>query len=72
MTFKTKRWMQPRIGFLGVEALGLAGCASTADDIGASYVSPVAYENYECQQLAREVGQHSMRNFMSWTWRFRR
>jgi hypothetical protein len=61
MTFKTKHWMQLRIGFLGIVVLGLAGCASSADDIGASYVSPVAYENYSCQQLAREAQAVSTR-----------
>ena len=38
-------------------ALGaaLAGCASSASDIAPSYVSPVAYQSYTCQQLALEA-----------------
>lgn len=59
--FKTECWLETRISSLGVLALGLAGCASSADDIGASYVSPVAYENYSCQQLAREAQAVSTR-----------
>ena len=41
--------------------IGLAGCASSADDIAPSYVSPVAYENYTCEQLADEAQSVSAR-----------
>ena len=42
---------------LGIVALcaALAGCASAASDIAPSYVSPVAYQSYTCQQLALEA-----------------
>jgi hypothetical protein len=42
---------------LGIVALGaaLGGCASAASDIAPSYVSPVAYQSYTCQQLALEA-----------------
>ena len=42
---------------LGIVALGaaLGGCASSASDIAPSYVSPVAYQSYTCQQLALEA-----------------
>lgn len=42
---------------LGVVALGaaLAGCASSASDIAPTYVSPVMYQSYNCQQLAMEA-----------------
>jgi hypothetical protein len=42
---------------LGIVALGaaLAGCASSASDIAPSYISPVAYQSYTCQQLALEA-----------------
>jgi len=42
--------------------LGLvAGCASGADEIAPSYVSPVMYENFTCQQLAFEAQSISAR-----------
>jgi outer membrane murein-binding lipoprotein Lpp len=36
-------------------ALILAGCASKSEDITASYVSPVAYQNFTCDQLQQEA-----------------
>ena len=33
----------------------LGGCASGASDIKASYVSPIAYEPYDCKQLSAEA-----------------
>jgi hypothetical protein len=39
----------------------VAGCASSADDIAPSYVSPIAYENYSCEQLAFEAQSVSSR-----------
>jgi hypothetical protein len=32
-----------------------AGCASRSADIAPSYVSPVMYQNYACQQIALEA-----------------
>ena len=32
-----------------------AGCASKSSDIAPSYVSPVMYQNYTCQQIAAEA-----------------
>ena len=48
---------------LGILALGaaLAGCASSSSDIAPSYVSPVAYQSYTCQQLALEAQAISTR-----------
>ena len=40
-------------------ALALAGCADSSDEIAASYVSPLAYQDYTCQQLGAEVGRVS-------------
>ena len=42
---------------LGIVALGamLGGCASSSQEISASYVSPVMYQQYSCQQLALEA-----------------
>ena len=39
----------------------VAGCASSAEDIGASYVSPLQYEQYSCEQLAAEGQRVSSR-----------
>ena len=48
---------------LGMVALAaaLAGCASSAADITASYVSPVQYSSYNCQQLGLEAQSVSAR-----------
>jgi hypothetical protein len=37
------------------------GCASTADKIGAQYVSPLQYTNYDCSQLGMEAQRISAR-----------
>ncbi|WP_436638034.1 hypothetical protein [Microbaculum sp. FT89] len=34
--------------------LSATGCAKRADQISASYVSPIAYQNYTCEQIAQE------------------
>jgi hypothetical protein len=39
----------------------LAGCASRANEISASYTSPVAYSSYSCQQLREEAARLSAR-----------
>jgi hypothetical protein len=39
----------------------LAGCAKDANQVGASYVSPILYENYTCPQLAEEAQRVSSR-----------
>ena len=48
---------------LGIVALGaaLGGCASSSAEISASYVSPVQYQQYTCQQLALEAESVSAR-----------
>jgi hypothetical protein len=38
-----------------LSAFLLAGCASSATDITPTYVSPVMYQSYTCQQLAMEA-----------------
>lgn len=35
-------------------ALCLAGCAAMPEQIGASYVSPLAYADYDCAQITAE------------------
>src|SRR6478672_498950 len=39
----------------------LGACASSSSDIGGTYVSPVAYQSYNCQQLALEAQSVSTR-----------
>lgn len=41
--------------FAPLMALIVVGCASSAADISPSYVSPVMYQSYTCQQLALEA-----------------
>ena len=49
-------------GFVfAVAAVALAGCASSAADITPSYVSPMIYQGYTCQQLAMEAQSVSAR-----------
>lgn len=38
---------------------GLAGCATSSNKISAAYVSPMAYQSYDCSQLSAE-GQRIM------------
>ena len=42
-------------------ALAAAGCAKDANQVGATYVSPVMYETYSCAQLAQEAQRVSAR-----------
>ncbi|MCK1367060.1 hypothetical protein [Bradyrhizobium sp. 62] len=46
---------------VAVLAAALAGCASSSSDISAAYVSPVQYQQYNCQQLALEAQSVSTR-----------
>ncbi|MET4277381.1 MULTISPECIES: hypothetical protein [unclassified Bradyrhizobium] len=48
---------------LGIVALcaALGGCASASSDIAPSYVSPVVYQSYNCQQLGLEAQGISQR-----------
>jgi hypothetical protein len=39
----------------------LAACASKPEDITATYVSPVIYENYSCEELSIEAQRISSR-----------
>jgi hypothetical protein len=42
-------------------ALLAAGCAKDANQVGATYISPVIYESYSCSQLAEEAQRVSGR-----------
>jgi hypothetical protein len=48
---------------LGIVALGaaLGACASSSADITPAYISPVMYQQYDCQQLAQEAAAVSTR-----------
>lgn len=39
----------------------LAGCAKSSSDIGATYVSPIQYQGYSCQQIGAEAARVSAR-----------
>jgi hypothetical protein len=42
-------------------AMALASCAKDANQVGASYISPVTYQSYTCPQLAEEAQRVSAR-----------
>lgn len=42
-------------------ALIVCGCAKSANEIAPAYVSPLAYQNYSCSQIAEEVQRISVR-----------
>jgi hypothetical protein len=44
-----------------IAALALAGCAKDANQVGATYVSPITYSSYTCPQLAEEAQRVSQR-----------
>ncbi len=52
--------MNKWLGIVLVGALA-SGCASSSDEIEASYVSPLEYQNYTCSQLAEEGRRVSRR-----------
>ena len=42
-------------------AILLSGCATSSDKISASYVSPMQYQSYDCDQIAAEGSRLSQR-----------
>ena len=50
-----KRW-------ISLAALVAAGCASSSKDVTASYVSPLPYGSYNCEQLAAESARIQARS----------
>ncbi|MFT6673870.1 MAG: hypothetical protein ACJAVM_000041 [Sulfitobacter sp.] len=44
-----------------IGTIGLAGCAQKAEDVTASYISPMAYQSYSCKQIAQEATRVSGR-----------
>ncbi|MEO0671560.1 MAG: hypothetical protein AAFZ05_06000 [Pseudomonadota bacterium] len=53
--------MHLRYSIFGLVALLLAGCASSAADISATYVSPLQYQALTCDQLVAEASRISAR-----------
>ena len=48
--------MKTKTGVAGIAAaLALGACASRPDDISAAYVSPLPYQQLDCEQLAAEA-----------------
>lgn len=39
---------------IAVTVIALAGCASSANQVATSYVSPLQYQSYDCAQLSAE------------------
>jgi len=56
MTGNIKRLLGP-----AVATMALAGCATSADEIRPSYVSPIQYEDLNCKQIAAEAQRVSRR-----------
>lgn len=48
--------MTTKISSALATAILLVGCASNPDSIDAVYVSPLKYANYDCNQIAQEMG----------------
>lgn len=46
--------MNKTIASITAVAFALSGCATSSKDIATSYVSPVQYQNYDCDQIAAE------------------
>jgi hypothetical protein len=47
--------------FTALAAVCLSGCASSSDQVAATYVSPIQYESYNCRQLGDEAQRVSQR-----------
>lgn len=41
--------------------VALGACASSSDEVGSIYVSPLAYQHYSCQQISQEAERVSRR-----------
>lgn len=41
--------------------IGLASCAQKSNEISASYVSPIEYQNFTCSQIQQEAARISRR-----------
>jgi hypothetical protein len=50
-----------RASVFAIVAVVLGGCASSSDQVTATYVSPMQYESWKCPQLAEEAQRISQR-----------
>ncbi len=50
-----------RVLIVAALAAAVAACAKDANQVGATYVSPILYESYTCPQLAEEAQRVSAR-----------
>ncbi len=46
---------------LSLTALALSGCATASSEVTASYVSPLQFQQYSCQQISAEAQRVSAR-----------
>ena len=53
--------MKKTISLAIVITFTLAGCATSSKDIAATYVSPMQYQSYDCDQLASETQRVQVR-----------
>ena len=47
--------MKKYIAITAALTITLAGCASSPDEMNATYVSPLKYKSYDCDQIAMEM-----------------
>ncbi|NRB01995.1 MAG: hypothetical protein HRU30_01895 [Rhodobacteraceae bacterium] len=50
-----------RLGLALIAAVSLSACAQKADQISATYVSPVPFEKFSCRQIREEAARVSTR-----------
>ena len=50
-----------RIWVLVLIGLSFGACAKKSENVAASYVSPLGYQQFNCRQLAEEAGRVSQR-----------
>jgi hypothetical protein len=54
-------FQQALVPALLVLSVASLGCAKRAENVAATYVSPLAYDQFNCRQLAEEAGRVSQR-----------
>lgn len=52
---------KPVLAMCIMSQLSLTACATSADQVKASYVSPMQYQSYNCNQVRAEIGRVSRR-----------
>jgi len=54
MTQTSSRWAKVATSWIVITAF-LAGCTTAGKDVTATYVSPIQYSNFDCDQLRQEL-----------------